>query len=109
MKVFSCKKAGNVGRHSSGSHSPFPDPLICTLGKKITQPLEVSVFLGRGDGSPRHWWLVGGEGLGSGECAGMGVKTEVAHTAVLASNIQALLGLRTLREARFKFRVCLAM
>lgn len=47
-----------------------------------------------GGGSPRHWWLVGGEQMGSGECAGVGVKMEVPHTGVLASHFQALLGLR---------------
>lgn len=35
-----------------------------------------------------------------------GVKTEVVPTGVLVSNIQALLGLSALREARLQFGGC---
>lgn len=99
MKVFSCKKAGNLGRHSfQWFWSPFHIPLAHMLKKKTMQPLEVSFP----QPVPAER-VVGGEGVGSGE------KTKVAHIGVLISNIQALLGLRALREARLKFRVCLAM
>lgn len=78
--------------------SPVPVPLACTFGKKITQPLELlfsSACPRQGGGFPQTL-VVGEDRVGSEECASRGVKTEVAPTDALLSDIQALLRLHFL-------------
>ena len=42
--------------------------------------------------------------MGSGGCAGMGVKTEAVHTSVLVGSVWAVCDLIASREARLKIQ-----